>query len=211
VVFLGANVPLSRLESAVEAASPSLLISVAQQISTAASLRELGLYLKQVGIPLAYGGDIFNVLPELKQLIPGHFLGSLIREAPGVIENLVAHPNPGTEVDPIPASYQEALEHYQESLGLIENQVHEQFNGSGMSRQALDEINNYMAAGLTAAMKMGDLGLLNREIGWVEELIVNHMPEGRPLPDYLDSYYQAIKQQLGQDGRLILDWFESLQ
>ncbi len=68
-----------------------------------------------------------------------------------------------------------------------------------------------MSAGLEAALKLGDLTLLNREIGWVEELIVNHMPEGQPLPDYLDAYYQAVNQHMGDEGSLIIDWLEDIR
>lgn len=211
VVFLGANVPLSRLESALDAADPSLLVSVAQQITTAASLRSMGLYLQERGIPLAYGGDIFNVLPELREHIPGRFLGSLLRDAPGTIETLIAHPNGGKEVEPISEEYQHALQAYRDKLGLIEFAVHNELNGFPMDRQALGEINGYMSAGIQAAMQLGDLSLLNREIGWVEELIVNQMPEGQPLPDYLDAYYQALKQHMDEEGSLILAWLEDIR
>jgi hypothetical protein len=80
-----------------------------------------------------------------------------------------------------------------------------------MGRESIEEINGYMSAGIQAALELGDLSLLNREIGWVEELIVNHMPPEQPLPDYLDAYYQAIKKQLGSQGELITTWLEDIR
>lgn len=128
-----------------------------------------------------------------------------------MIETLIAHPNGEVDVKPVPPKYEQALEAYRDHLGLIGFEVHQQFSDSGMEGQALKEINSYMSSGLEAALKLGDLSLLNREIGWVEELIVNHMPEDQPLPDYLDAYYQAVEKHLGDEGRLITEWLEDIR
>ncbi|MFP3853381.1 MAG: MerR family transcriptional regulator [Anaerolineales bacterium] len=211
VVYLGANVPLNRLQSAIDAANPKLVVAVAQQISTAASLRQMGEHLYDLDIPLAYGGDIFNVLPGLKDRITGHYLGELLTDAPKMIESLIAHPSRPTVAEPVSDEYKKTLNAYRDHLGLIDHVVSQHLNGKGTPQVTLDDVNEYMSRGLLAALQLGDITLLNREIGWVEELIVHHMPEGRPLPDYLDAYYQAIKIHLDEQGKVIIDWLEDIR
>ncbi|RPH60835.1 MAG: MerR family transcriptional regulator, partial [Chloroflexi bacterium] len=76
VIYLGANVPADRMAEAVDAIRPKLVILAAQQLTSAVSLREMALVLRKKGIQSAYGGRIFNRIPEIRAYIPGHFLGT---------------------------------------------------------------------------------------------------------------------------------------
>jgi methanogenic corrinoid protein MtbC1 len=82
-IYLGANVPADQLENALEATNPNLVIASAQLLHTAASLLDLADLLSVEEIPLAYGGRIFNTLPELQERIPGHFLGPNLKVLSG--------------------------------------------------------------------------------------------------------------------------------
>lgn len=94
VVYLGANIPLERLEETALVIQPDLIILVAHQLATAATIRSIALTFKDKGFPLGYGGDIFNRLPEVRRVIPGHFLGESIDAAVQVIEQLLLAPAP---------------------------------------------------------------------------------------------------------------------
>ena len=95
VIFLGADVPLDRLDSTLRVISPSLVISAAQTLPGAASLLEQAKFVNNRSIPLAFGGGIFNQVDGLSERIPGHFLGQNVDSAPQVIEHLVTYqPSP---------------------------------------------------------------------------------------------------------------------
>jgi hypothetical protein len=86
VVYLGANVPQARLETAVEQVKPRVVVLTAQYIHSAAKLQEMGFFLEQSWTRMAYGGLIFNRIPELRSRIPGEFLGERLDRAPQVLE-----------------------------------------------------------------------------------------------------------------------------
>jgi methanogenic corrinoid protein MtbC1 len=92
VIYLGANVPLERLESLVRAARPQLVILAAQLHDTAASLQDMASSLERAGVRVAFGGLIFNLAPDLRQQISGHFLGETVDQALPAIDALLESP-----------------------------------------------------------------------------------------------------------------------
>lgn len=207
-IYLGANVPIARLEQAIESAKPRLVVAVAQLVDTAASLRDMGLFLQKAGVPMAYGGRIFNRLPMLRDHIPGHHLGELIREAPDALDNLIAHPRPVPSIEETARAYPEALAAYREALPLIEHAVVERLQGMGVPTAGWQAINEYMANGITAALRLGDLSILDGEIDWVSGLISNLGEEDGQLSQYLSAYREAVSTEVPDGAGLILDWLE---
>jgi hypothetical protein len=45
--------------------------------------------LNGLPVKVAFGGLIFNLVPELQKRIPGHFLGTRLEDTPHVVENIV--------------------------------------------------------------------------------------------------------------------------
>ncbi len=90
VHYLGANVPLDQLIDTIVQIKSKLTIFSAQQLITAATLLNVSQPLTEHGISVAYGGRIFNLLPQIQDRIPGHYLGSDFAEAIETIEGLVA-------------------------------------------------------------------------------------------------------------------------
>ena len=86
--FLGANVPLEQLKSTLDAIKPQLVILSAQTLVSASSLFEVAELLSKMGYPVAYGGRIFNALPQLSERIPGYFLGERLDRTVGKIAEL---------------------------------------------------------------------------------------------------------------------------
>ncbi|MGB7876899.1 MAG: B12-binding domain-containing protein, partial [Anaerolineales bacterium] len=101
VVYLGANVPIQRFNETLRTVKPHLVILSAQQLQTASDLRETAAYLNASGGRVAYGGRIFNILPELRNRIPAHFLGESLQEAIQSVETLLTSDIPTERVQSI--------------------------------------------------------------------------------------------------------------
>lgn len=209
IVYLGANVPIERLQATVTAVRPNLVVLVAQRLPTAASLLEMGRALQDMQVPLAFGGLIFNRLPALRSRIPGYFLGEGLEDALRQIEQWLAS---GQSLPPRSASeladsqHGQALAHYLDQQGAIEAEVRQMLGQDTLSADLLSRVNQYMAAGITAALKLGDIGFLSADITWVEGLLNYHHIPPEVLAAYLAAYYRVAKNHLDEPGQLIVDW-----
>jgi DNA-binding transcriptional MerR regulator len=208
VVYLGANVPLERLESVIANTKLSLVIQPAQQLHTAASLLEVARFLQERQVPLAYGGLVFNLLPALRDRIPGYFLGERLDEALKVVEQLLSSPGSMPSGEAIPEVYQHALDHFRERQGLIEAAVWESMDPAGAGRENLNIANTHLALNIRAALKLGDMSFLGVDIDWVEGLLGNHRLPRELLYDYLDVYRRAAKAHLDERSAPVIDWLE---
>jgi DNA-binding transcriptional MerR regulator len=206
VVYLGANVPVGRMDSAVTTTKPRLVILPAQQLHTAANLLEVAHFLQERQVPLAYGGLVFNVLPALRPRIPGYFLGERLDEAPGVAEGVLTSPGPTPPGEPISELYQHARTHFREHLGLIEAHVWRSMDPSQEGRKNLTIANTHLALNIMAALRLGEMDFLGVDIEWVEGLLGNHRLPSELLYDYLDVYRQAAKAHLDERGAPVIDW-----
>jgi DNA-binding transcriptional MerR regulator len=207
-IYLGANVPIARLQEAIDTAKPRLVVAVAQLVDTAASLREMGLFLAESGVPLAYGGRIFVRMPELRDQIPGSYLGDLIREAPDKLESIIAHPRHTPLVKSIPEGYRAALTAFRGSRPLIDHRVTESLHEQGVPSAAWQAINEYMADGISAALRLGNLAILDQEIDWVSGLLSNFGGGEGQLTPYLKTYHEAAREELPTEAEPILEWFD---
>ncbi len=123
VIYLGANVPVERLETTLAVTSPHLVVMAAQRLTSAASLLDAARFLQAEGVPLAYGGLIFNLLPALHARVPGHFLGERLDSAPDAVESLMAAAHLPAQTEPPSGTFTIAREHFEERRGLIEAKV----------------------------------------------------------------------------------------
>ena len=92
VLYLGANVPVERLEALVRAARPRLVVLAAQLEDTAATLQDMAAALQRAGARVGFGGRIFNLEPHLRQQVAGHFLGETVDQALPAIDALLEGP-----------------------------------------------------------------------------------------------------------------------
>jgi methanogenic corrinoid protein MtbC1 len=201
VVYLGASVPLLRLESALQAAAPFLVLSVALTLPAAAALQEMGYLLKKSGLLLAYGGGIFNQLPALQHTIPGFLLGNDFSQASQLIEELWSHKPPVIEPLPPSPEHREALQHYHENASQIEADVQDALREDSIHPHHLEVANSALRQHLTAALSLGDIRLLTASITWVEGLLINHGLPRELILHYLNTYLQAIHRRLPQSDQ----------
>lgn len=210
VIYLGANVPVERLETALAMADPQLVIMAAQQLHTAATLRQSADLLRQEGVPLAYGGRIFNLLPALRDRVPGHFLGERIDLAVQTVEARISAPRPLPPVEAISEAYLTARQHFGERRGQIEMHMGQLQDGSRIAPLHLAMVNRELALNTDAALALGDMGFAGVDIEWVAGLLGNNQIPVETLRSYLSTYYEAAKIQLDQRGQPVLDWLARL-
>jgi DNA-binding transcriptional MerR regulator len=206
VVYLGANVPAERLELTVATTAPALAILAAQQLHTAATLLSMAEVLQSLGLPLAYGGLIFNRLPALRDRIPGQFLGESLDAAPQAVESLLAAPRPLPAARPVPAVYHQAEEHYLDRQGSIEADLSQSLDGLGVDPRDLAVANRELALNIGAALALGDMDLLDSDVAWVEGLLAHHRVPAAWLHGYLRAYQRAARDKLDERGAPILAW-----
>ena len=96
VIYLGANVPKQHFKETIQKTHPDLVVLTAMRLTTAASLREMAFFIQDRDLPVAFGGRIFNLLPDLIKKIPGYYLGSDLLGSISAIEELLISPLPDT-------------------------------------------------------------------------------------------------------------------
>jgi DNA-binding transcriptional MerR regulator len=208
-VYLGANVPLIRFQEAVQAIGPELVILTAQQLHSAATLMQIARLLRDHTIPAGYGGRIFNLHPELQARIPAQFLGYDITSATQTVENLLVNPSAFAGEIPLDTMHQAALSGFDRKRPLVEaNVAHSQSENSAAQRY-ITIANQFMGDNLSAALKFGNLSLLDSEIHWIEGLLGNVAIGSQELHAYLSHYHNAVSAELGQDGALIANWLSN--
>ncbi|MBE2223425.1 MAG: MerR family transcriptional regulator [Anaerolineae bacterium] len=198
VVYLGANVPVDRLETAVDTVQPVVLIVTAQTLYTAGKLLAVATFAQEKGLPLAFGGGVFTAIPETVKHIPGYFLGNDLHTAPQSVEQVVNLGRPSPAVALATADYLQALDQFISSRAAIDAQVIVALADVGIPLQYLKNANRDLGDNIIAALTLGDMGLLAANIEWIQGLLVNfhyRMPEDAMTP-YLKAYKQAAQKHL---------------
>jgi DNA-binding transcriptional MerR regulator len=205
VVYLGADIPIDQMEETTETIKPDLIILAAQQLTTAVALRSTVTALQAQNSVLAYGGLIFNRVPQLRAHIPAYFLGETVEQAMLNIEQLVVgHP-------PYPAAIagDEIYTQYREKRPLIEAVLLDNLEKYNWHREYIAAANFHFGNGLHAALEMGDLFFVEADLEWVEKLLAGRQLHTEKLTHYLTAYNQAIGAVMGEAGGPITHWIEA--
>jgi DNA-binding transcriptional MerR regulator len=211
VVYLGANVPFSRLDATLKSTDARLVLSVAQTLPGAASMSELALYLDSQSIPLAYGGGIFNQIPTLTKRIRAHFLGKELVLAPAGIEKLLTNPPALPEPGPVSLEYSTALSGFKLKEPMILAFVSQELQNSTIKARHLEEANQKLSLAITSALMLGDISFLDHSVKWLNGLLKNYgLPENQAY-QYYAAYQEAVARYLGSQSGPILRWFVHLE
>jgi DNA-binding transcriptional MerR regulator len=210
VMYLGANVPVERLETTVSATHPQLVILAAQRLPTAATLMEVAQSLQRLGVPAAYGGMIVNLIPGLRDRIPGHFLGEDLDLAARTVERLMTGPRPLPAMEPVSESYRRARDHYREQEGLIEADMSREAPSMSVPPRYLATANWHLARNIDAALALGDMSYLGTDIEWVAGLLGNYSLPVEGLRSYLVAYHTAARQFLDARGEPVVTWLDQV-
>jgi len=209
VLYLGANVPIEQLETTISVAKPQLAIMAAQRLHTAATLVEAAELLQREGVPLAYGGLIFNLLPALRRHVAGHFLGEVLGEAPQIVESLLAAPRPAPAAVKVPEAHRQALDRFQERQALIEAHLLQKLGPTALAPNHLSMANRELGLTIGAALALGDIHYLGTDMEWVRGLLRNRQVPDEAMHAYLRAYHQVATEQLGKENPVV-DWLGAL-
>lgn len=212
VVYLGANVPLERMEASVRQIEPQLVIMPAQTLIAAANLLPTAQKLQKMNVPLAFGGIVFNRIPQAKNAIPGHFLGESLAQAPEKVEKLLQSKPPIGKVTAASPNYVAAFQHFIEQRSSIEAKLHQLPELSAVSTPFLKHKNEELGNNIEAALQLGDLAMVSSNLGWVDGLLAHNPAQvsNLTLAGYLQAYHNVLASVLDQRGAPLLEWFASL-
>lgn len=206
VVYLGADVPRERFESTLDTIRPNLVLLTAQQLHTAASLLNIARFLAEQHVPIAFGGLIFNLIPDLHKRIPGHFLGAPLQETPHLVENLLKSGPFVPAVAPVDESYLVALTHFRQQQSQIEAHMWQKFQQTEMPYEHFINANRHLARNITAALTLGDMAYIGTEMAWIEQLLANYQWPAETLQHYMAAYHEAAVLYLNGHGQPVVDW-----
>jgi DNA-binding transcriptional MerR regulator len=210
VVYLGANVPLERLDATVRSTSPKLVIAVAQTLAGAAAMRKMAELLADQGTPLSFGGGIFNQIPGLVGRIPGYFLGRDLQSVPQTVERLLQRAPVQPLPMPIPPAYLAALEGFNRYESQIAAFVKTTLQDGPIAAHHIEEANTHLSRAIASGLALGEMNLLNHSINWLIGLLAHHNLAVNLAEIYFSAYRQAVEQHLGTQARPVLDWFADI-
>jgi methanogenic corrinoid protein MtbC1 len=206
MIYLGANVPLDALDATVQATSPILILSSAQTLNSAASLRSMSETIASQEVPLAFGGGIFTKIPAATKCISGYYLGSDLMLAPQIIELLIETSPSLADTQPISPEYSQTLAQLKKNEALIIAHISSAMQDEGIEPYYLEVANINLSQYMASALTLGDISFLDPEVTWLNGLLKNHgLPTGW-VKQYFSSYHLAVERYLGQEGAVIQDW-----
>jgi MerR family transcriptional regulator, light-induced transcriptional regulator len=211
-VYLGADVPVVQLETAVKSIQPHMVILSAQTLITAGRLLPMAFLLQTLNIPLAFGGAVFNYLPDARKQIPGHFLGDQLQQVPDRVSQLLEMRPSLPFIPLISNQYNAALLHFVDQRAAIEATIHEMDSIEGVPSALMNYANEDFGNNIEAALRLGDINLITANINWVHGLLMNYhyrMPE-RLMHRYISMYYDAAKVNLDERADPLFTWLLSL-
>jgi DNA-binding transcriptional MerR regulator len=209
VLYLGANVPIERLEATVSAVGPDLVVLAALRMPSAATLLEAAQVVSRQA-PVGYGGAVFNSLPAIRSRIPGHFLGESVEYASRSAHALLSAPRRVPAGEPIPAQARTALDHFRDRRRYIEAQAGQAAGALGLCPSHLDRAGGELGQHIEAALSLGDLALLGSDPLTVGRQIGTHEVPAGELAHYLSAYRQAASEQMDERGAPVVAWLENV-
>jgi DNA-binding transcriptional MerR regulator len=209
-LFLGANVPYSRFESALDGIKPDLMVMSAQELRTAAALIDFGDMLAERGIVFAFGGHIFNLQPTLRDHIRGHFLGETLVEASQAVEQLLKLQPEPPEISAPPSSYQQAFTAIRDNQSALSARLCEALKDLDLDPGHLTNANLHLTRDFLAALRLGDLKLVAHDLEWARGLLRNYGIPDPALDKYLAAYQHSLSDVVGADGKPVSSYLEDM-
>jgi MerR family transcriptional regulator, light-induced transcriptional regulator len=168
--------------------------------------------LAEIGVPLAFGGAVFNHVPEIIQVVPGHFLGNKLEQVPQKVEKLIQTTPATGKVKEASRVYQAAYQHFVAQRAAVEAYLHASPQLADMSATLLSHTNQEFGNNIESALLLGDLLMISAHLDWVQGLLLNnHQRLSEPsLKQYLQQYHEAVKSVMDKRAAPILDWFAQL-
>lgn len=207
VIYLGANVPVSRFANTVKNVKANLVILVAQQLITAATLQKTALVLSRHDFPVAFGGRIFNLHPDMTRYISGYFLGielnAAMEEIEIILKSKIIHPQPKAASQ----EYVAAHEAYISKRAQIELTLRKTLEPLSISPDDLKTGMQFLGDNITAGLQLGDMNYVSAEVDWLKALLQAYETPPQQLIHFMKSYARVVDKTIDGQGKPIFDWF----
>ena len=206
VIYLGANVPAEQFSTTVKNIGANLVVLVAQQLITAATLQQTALALSRQAIPVAFGGRIFNMHPGMPTSISGYYLGQHLIAALDQIETILNKklrlPQPKVVSPGLVAAYQAFVS----KRGQIELTFQEWMKPFSGTSDNLHIGVHFLGENIAAALQLGDMSYVSEEVEWLKVLLQFHEAQSEQLIHFMQAYSEAVKKNLNSSGKPIFEW-----
>jgi len=209
VIYLGANVPAERFTETIKEVKADLVVLVAQQLPSAATLQHAATVLTHKNIPVAFGGRIFNLRDALVKYIPGHFLGHDLGNAIEEIEKILKTKTVNQASKVATQGYVAAHQAYTSKRTNIEASIKEMLQPLAISPDDINTGIHFLGDHITAALQLGDMSHVSAEIDWLRMLLVSHATHPEQLVQFMDMYAQAVNKNINGQGKPIFEWLDS--
>jgi len=209
VVYLGANVPADRLKETTKDTKADLVLLVAQQLVSAATLQQVAHALVNKNIPISYGGRIFNLRPSLQNYIPGYFLGNDVGAAIGEMENILKSKTIPQAKKTASRGHISAHQAYTSKRTNIEATLKEMLQPLEISPNDIATGIQFLGDHITAALQLGDMSHVSSEIDWLRMLLSSHATNPEQLAQFMDIYAQSVDKAINEQGKPVTDWLNS--
>lgn len=206
VIYLGANVPSDQFASTVKDLKADLVILVAQQLITAATLQHIALVLSNKNIPVAFGGRIFSIHADLPNTIPGYFLG---HNLPAAIEQIEIILDRKPRQRPAKAStpvYVAAHQAFASKRGQIELTFRQLMEPLAIAPEDIKTGLHFLGDNITAALQLGDVSHVSAEVDWLKVLLQMHNAPPQQLIHFMQTYSEAVNRNINGQGKPIFEW-----
>lgn len=206
VIYLGANVPSERFEETVSKVKASMVVLVAQALTSAATLQSTVYSLLGQNIPVGFGGRIFITQKELAEYIPGHYLGNTVNGSIEQIEKLLKGKDKAKEAKVISQEYTTALHAFTSRRPHIENTIREMIEPLSIDPEHLNTGISFLGDIITAALQFGDMEHVTSEVEWLKVLLQSHQRPPEELANFMNGYSRAVDKHINGSGSPIKAW-----
>lgn len=206
VIYLGANVPTDQFASTVKDLKADLVILVAQQLITAATLQYAAQALSAKKIPVAFGGRIFSVHQELPQFIQGFYLGHHLPSAVEQVELILDHHVKEPAARVASPEYMAAYHAFVSKRGLIELTFKQMLEPLLVSPESIKTGIKFLGDNITAALQIGEMSHVTTEVDWLKVLLQAHDADPRQLIYFMETYSSAVNKNINGQGKPIFQW-----
>lgn len=210
VVYLGANVPSSRLNESIDIIKPKLLIMSAMSLQAAASLHSLGLQLMATQLKLAFGGGVFVRQPGLQEKIAGTYLGDTLPIALEKIEQFLRSPQKPEQQKPVNENKAQRSAFERIKAPLIQAMTHELARRAPNGQHAWwQNATEYFTDGIQSALQLGDISIMENELRWINGLLRARGGSKEELLAFTDSYCKTLMHLLPEKQSPLYAWCSS--
>ncbi|HET9905700.1 MAG TPA: B12-binding domain-containing protein [Anaerolineales bacterium] len=207
LIYLGGNVPAPRFADTVKNVKADLVILIAQQLVTAATLQETVFLLAKQKISVAFGGRIFNVQPEITNSISGYFLGTELIAALDEIELILRSKATHRQQKTASQEYITAHQSFTSKRTQIELTLKETLEPNSISPEDVKTGIHFLGDNITAALQLGDMSYVSAEVDWLKNLLQAYETPSQQLIHFMKTYARSLDQAMDGQGKPIFEWF----